>query len=248
MFDLNGKVALVTGAGRGVGAGIARQLAARGAALAINDIDPDRAQAAAGAVVASGGRAIVAAFDVVDGEAVSHAVTEIERQLGAVDILVNNAGIPRRMEVRAFRETTAEQWRPYVELNVYGVMNCCRAVIDGMCTRRWGRIITISSGAAMVGMSFGVAPYAAGKGGAVSFMRHLALECAAEGVTANTIAIGLIDGQLDPDATRGLARSVPVGRLGRPEEIGALCVYLASDEASWMTGQTIQLNGGSVTS
>jgi NAD(P)-dependent dehydrogenase (short-subunit alcohol dehydrogenase family) len=248
VFDLSGKVALVTGAGRGVGAGIVRRLAARGAAVAVNDIDPERAQATAGEVVAAGGRAVVSIFDVADHGAVSRAVAEVASQLGDVDILVNNAGVPAQMDVRPFRRTTPEQWRPYVDLNIYGVMNCCRAVIDGMCARRWGRVITISSGAAMVGMSFGVSSYAAGKGGAVSFMRHLALECAAEGVTANSVALGLIDNQPDPEVTRALARSVPVGRLGRPDEIGALCVYLASDEASWMTGQTIQLNGGSVTS
>jgi NAD(P)-dependent dehydrogenase (short-subunit alcohol dehydrogenase family) len=126
-------------------------------------------------------------------------------------------------------------------------MNCARAVIDGMCERGFGRVITISSGAGSIGLALGVSAYAAGKGGGISFMRHLAIESARSGVTANTIAIGLIDNQLEPEVTKHLAASIPVGRLGTPEDVGALCVYLASNEAAWITGQTLQLNGGSHT-
>lgn len=248
MFVLDGKVAIVSGAGQGVGAGIARVLADRGAAVAVNDLHPDRADATVEEIVAAGGRAIAIPFDVTDYDAVVDAAASVEGRVGPIDILVNNAGVPAGMDVKKFLDTVPEDWRIYVELNLFGVMNCCRAMVGRMSERGWGRVITISSGAGTIGMNFGVSPYAAGKGGGIAFMRHLALEAAASGVTANTIAVGLIDNQSDPSATAGLAKTIPVGRLGKPNDIGALCVYLASDEASWMTGQTIHLNGGNPTS
>jgi NAD(P)-dependent dehydrogenase (short-subunit alcohol dehydrogenase family) len=247
MFDLSGRVALVTGAGQGVGAGIARMLARRGAAVAVNDLQKDRAEATATAIEREGGRAAATPFDVSDISLVRNGFAATETTLGPIDILVNNAGIPPGMGVKPFRETVPEEWRPYVDLNLYGVMNCCHVAIDGMCDRGWGRVITISSGAGTVGLALGVSAYAAGKGGGISFMRHLALETAKFGVTANTVAIGMIDNHPDPTVTAHMARTIPVGRLGGPEDIGALCVYLASPESAWMTGQTIQLNGGSVT-
>ncbi len=248
MFDLTGRTALVTGAGQGVGAGIARMLAARGAKVAVNDLRAVRAMATVQAIVAAGGQAMTAVFDVADHAAVQTNVARLEAVLGPFDILVNNAGIPEGMGVKPFRETTPESWRPYVDVNLYGVLNCCHVVIGGMVARRFGRIITISSGAGIVGLSLGVSAYAAGKGGGISFMRHLALENAASGVTANTVALGLINNQQAPEVTAHLGKTVPVGRLGEPEDVGALCVYLASNESSWMTGQTLQINGGSVTS
>lgn len=248
MFDLKGRTALVTGAGRGVGAGIAIALAERGAVLAVNDVLAERAEQVAAEIVATGGTAVAADFDVTDYGAVATAAAALAHEIGAIDILVNNAGVPAGMNVVKFVDSDPEEWRQYVDLNLYGVMNCCRALVPGMAERGWGRVITISSGAGTVGLNFGVSPYAAGKGGGISFMRHLALETAASGVTANTIAIGLIDNQSDASVTAGLARTIPVGRLGRPDDIAALCVYLASGEASWMTGQTIGLNGGSPTS
>ena len=131
-------------------------------------------------------------------------------------------------------------------MNLYGVLNCCKAVLDGMCDRGWGRVITISSGAGTAGVTIGVSPYSAGKGGGIAFTRTLVLEVAGSGVTANTLAIGLM-GMPDPDVTEQLAKRIPVGRTGTPEDIGAACVWLASDEAAWVTAQTIQINGGSIT-
>jgi NAD(P)-dependent dehydrogenase (short-subunit alcohol dehydrogenase family) len=247
MFDLGGRTALVTGAGQGVGAGIAHALASQGARVAVNDLHAERAAATVESIRAAGGNALVSDFDVRDYDAAVAGIGEAEAELGPLAILVNNAGVPPGMTVRQFRQTTPDQWRPYIDLNTYGVMNCTHAVVDGMCGRGHGRIITISSGAGTVGTALGITAYGAGKGGGIAFMRHLAMEVAGSGVTANSIAIGMIDNHADPSVTAHLAKTIPVGRLGQPGDIAALCVYLASDEASWMTGQTLQLNGGSVT-
>ena len=244
MFDLSGRTALVTGAGQNVGEGIARSLAARGARVAVNDLRAERAQSVADAIVSDGGRAVAAPFDVTDTTAVAAAVAE----LGAVDILVCNAGNGGEdsMTVRPFVDLSPEDWQGAIRVNLYGVLNCCHAVVGGMCERGWGRVITISSGAGTAGTRIGVCPYSAGKGGGIAFTRTLALEVARQGVTANTIALGLM-GLPDPDVTAGLARTIPVGRTGTPDDVAAACVWLASDEAAWVTGQTIELNGGSIT-
>jgi NAD(P)-dependent dehydrogenase (short-subunit alcohol dehydrogenase family) len=244
IFDLSGRTALVTGAGQGVGAGIARMLAAQGATVHVNDFVPERAAETVGTITAAGGSAAAAPFDVTDLVAVRSAVDAI----GAVDILVNNAGNggAEGMTPTSFREMDPGAWESPIRVNLYGVLNCCHAVVDGMCERGWGRIITISSGAGTSGVAIGVSPYSAGKGGGLSFTRTLALEVARTGVTANTIALGLME-MKDPKVTAHLARAIPVGRTGTPEDIGAAVVWLASDEASWVTAQTIEVNGGSVT-
>jgi NAD(P)-dependent dehydrogenase (short-subunit alcohol dehydrogenase family) len=247
VFDLTGRVALVTGAGQNVGAGIAHALAAQGAGVAVNDLRAERADAVARRIEVSGGRAVAEPFDVTSPEAVCEGVARVEAVLGPVDTLVNNAGVPDGMGLVAFREQDPATWSRQIDLNLYGVLHCTRAVVDGMCERSFGRIVTISSGAGQVGLPIGVSLYGAGKGGAIAFMRHLALELARSGVTANTLALGLMRNAGDEDSTRALARSIPVGRLGTPEDVGAAVVYLASLEAGWLTGQTIGLNGGSVT-
>ena len=247
MFDLTGRTAFVSGGGQGVGAGIASALAQQGASVAVNDLFEDRAASTVDQIKSAGGNAVAVGFDVCDYDAVKSGMAEVESGIGTIDILVNNAGVPPGMGVQQFRETTPEQWRPYIDLNTYGVMNCTHVLLDGMCERGHGRVITISSGAGTVGISLGIAPYGAGKGGGISFMRHLAMESARHGVTANTIAIGLIDNHADPSVTEHMAKTVPTGKLGLPADIAALVVYLASDESAWMTGQTMELNGGSVT-
>ena len=248
MFDLSGKVALVTGAGQNVGAGIARALAARGAAVAVNDLHAERAEQVAKEIEAAGGRAIAAPFDVTSPDAVQSAVASIASRLAPVDVLVNNAGVPDGMGLTRFRDYDPARYAQMIDLNLYGVLHCTRAVVDGMCARRFGRIVTISSGAGQVGLPIGVSLYGAGKGGAIAFMRHLAIELARDGVTANTLALGLMSNAGDAAATKAIAATVPVGRLGTPDDVGAAVVYLASPEASWITGQTIGLNGGSTTS
>ena len=199
-------------------------------------------------IAGSGARAEAAPFDVTDAIAVAAGVEKLVSALGPIDVLVNNAGVPPGMVLAKFREMPPEEWAKYVDLNLYGVMHCTRAVIDGMCERGFGRVITISSGAGQAGVSIGVAAYGAGKGAAISFMRHLAVEVARQGVTANSLALGLMNNVPGGDSTDAIAAGVPVGRLGTPEDVGAAAAFLASDEASWITGQTIGLNGGSLTS
>ena len=241
MFDLSGKTAVVTGAGQNVGAGIARLLAAQGAMVHVNDIVADRAQGTVDQISAAGGTATVASFDVTDYDAVTDAITSI----GVVDILVNNAGNggAEGMGLTQFRDSEPAGWMGAINVNLFGVLHCSRAVINGMCERGFGRVITISSGAGITGLRIGVSPYAAGKGGAIAFMRHLAMENARFGVTANSLALGLMQPE-NSGPVDALAKQIPVGRTGTPEDIGGACVYLASDEASWVTGQTIHIDGG----
>ena len=245
MFDLSGRTALVTGAGRNIGAGIARGLADQGARVVVNDYFYERARAVAAEIGRAGGLATPSGFDVTELDAAVNAVGEI----GEVDILVNNAGLagPTDMKAQQFRDMDPADWRAAVDVNLYGVMNCCRAVLDGMCERGWGRIITISSAAGTSGVHIGVAPYSAGKGGGLAFTRSLALEVARFGVTANTLALGLFE-RKNREITERFARAVPAGRTGRPADVAAACVWLASEEAAWVTAQTIGINGGSLTS
>ncbi len=252
MFDLRGHQALVTGGGRGAGAGIAAALASRGAAVAVNDVVAERATSTASDLIAAGATAVAAPFDITDAGEVHRGVEGITAALGGPpDILVNNAGVPAEMQLAPFRELDRAAWDRFIELNLYGNLHCIQAVLDPMVDAGWGRIVQISSGAGRTGIAFGVSMYGASKSGIEGFVRHLAQEVAPNGVTVNTLALGLLFNAVPPgapdDAVAALASSVPVGRLGQPEDVGAAVVYLASEEASWITGQTIPLNGGSTT-
>ena len=247
MFDdLGGRVALVTGAGRGVGAGIALALAQQGATVAVNDFFEERARATVDAIDSVGGRAVAMPFDVTDHTAVAAAFAVVAADVGPVDILVNNAGIPAAgMRLVSFRDSEPDLWRQFVDVNLYGVLNCAHAAVGGMCDRGWGRIITISSEAGRRGVNLKISLYGAAKAGAIGFMRHLALEVARDGVTANCIALGQMDNVPTEWAER-VAPTVPVGRLGSPADAGAAVVFLASEEAAWITGQVLPVNGGSM--
>jgi NAD(P)-dependent dehydrogenase (short-subunit alcohol dehydrogenase family) len=247
-MSLEGRVALVTGAGRGIGAGIARSLAAAGAHVVVNDLHAERAEATAAALEGAG-KTVARAFDVTDYSAVAAAVAGIETELGPVDLLVNNAGVPEAMAAEQFVDSSPDSWAPYLQLNLVGSMNCIHAVLPGMIERKAGRIVQISSGAAAVGQTAGVSVYGASKAGIEGLIRHVAAEVATTGVTANALALGLMENTaekinravLDP-----ILRHIPAGRTGRADEAGAAVVWLCSDLAGYVTGQVIHLSGGAI--
>ncbi|MCX7622063.1 MAG: SDR family oxidoreductase [Acidimicrobiales bacterium] len=250
MFDLTGRVALVTGAGQNVGAEIALTLAAQGAAVGVNDLFAERAEAVAATIVSAGGRAVGVEADVADLEDVREMVQTVESELGPIDILVNNAGVPPNQEwdLIPFHETAPASWHTWIDINLYGVFNCCHATVQGMIERGWGRIVTIVSEGGRIGEPL-MAVYCAAKAGAIGFMKALAKEVAPHGVTANCVALGTLgppDG--DPELVARLARRYPVGRIGRPSDVAPAVVYLASPEAEWVTGQTLPVSGGYTTS
>lgn len=250
IFSLEGRVALVTGAGQAAGAGIAALFARQGAAVIVNDVVPARAEAQAEAIRAIGGKAVAETFDVTDLAAVHSGIAAGEAAIGGpVDILVNNAGnggAGGLLAIRPFADLPPEDWKATLDVNILGVMNCMHVVLKPMIGRAWGRIITIASSAGTHGIDGGIAHYGAGKGGSIGLTRHIAMENARFGITANSVALGLIR-QDDNELLNRLARGVPVGRRGNPDDVAALCLYIASEEAAWFTGQTVQLNGGAHT-
>ena len=243
MFDLSRRVALVTGAGQGVGAEVARTLARQGAAVAVNDLFAPRARTVVDAILADGGRAEAVEADITDVDAVGAMLATVEARLGPVDILVNNAGIPADgFALKQFRDMTVDDWEPFIRLNLYGTLHCTRAVVDGMCERGWGRVVTVSSEAARAGTALGISLYGASKAAAVGLSRHLAVELGPFGVTVNCVSLGIIE-RAD-GAGGGMAKGYPARRLGRPADVAGAIAYLASDEAAWVTGQTLPVNGG----
>ena len=245
MFDLTGRVALVTGSGRGIGAGVARVLAEQGAAVVTNDLTVEAADGTAKAIRDAGGEAFSASFDVGDFDACLDGVRAGEAALGAIDILVNNAGgTPGGAWPTPFLETPRERWSDYLEMNLIGAMNCTRVVAEGMAERGFGRVVSISSDAAREG-HVGSSIYGAAKAGIEGFMRTLAKELGPKGVTANSIVLGLIDTvpaeYLDEAKA---ARVYPMRRVGTAADVAAGVVYLASDEAGWVTGHSLVINGG----
>lgn len=240
------RTALITGSGSGMGLGVAKRLAAAGIRIVVNDIDPSLANAAAAEIVSEGGEAVASAFDVTNADATLSAVQKLEDELGGVDILVNNAGNAgtHAVDQLSFRDMPIDHWQRYLGVNLYGVLHCTKAVLDGMCERGWGRIITISSEAGRVGLDINVSIYGVAKAGASHLMRHLAREAGPDGVTANTVALGLMDNV--PDEFAGpIIKTIPARRLGTPEDVGGAVAFLASDDAEWITGQTLVVNGGS---
>ncbi len=238
------RVALVTGAGGGIGEAIARALGAGGACVAVNDVQADRCERVAGEIRASGGKAVAAVGAVNDREAVSAMMGGVVEQFGRLDILVNNAGIGKN---RGLARLTDEDWDVVLDVNLKGVFICSQIAAAYMREQKYGRIVNISS-RAWLGW-YTQANYAASKGGVVSLTRTLALELARHNVTANAVCPGMVEtsmgrGQNPPEHLQRLMKAQPMGRLGRPEEIAWAVSYFASDEASYVTGQTLFVCGG----
>jgi NAD(P)-dependent dehydrogenase (short-subunit alcohol dehydrogenase family) len=249
-IDLSGRRVLVTGAGQGVGSGIAKGFAAAGADVVVNDVRPERADATVKEIRELGGSAEASIFDVTRYDAVTSAIEAV----GGVDILVNNAGNAgsEGMAGRVnFVDSDPPDWDRYVRVNLYGVMHCARACLPAMIAKAWGRVITVVSDAGRTGDP-GMAAYSAAKAGAAGLTRTLAIETGRWGVTVNNISLGTMWTPLtesmwaepdDPRAKATLKRYV-VRRPGLPDDVAPLAVFLASHQASWITGQTYPLNGG----
>jgi NAD(P)-dependent dehydrogenase (short-subunit alcohol dehydrogenase family) len=243
------RTAIVTGAASGIGLAIAERLAADGLAVAVLDLDGEAADAAAAKIVAAGGTAIGVRADVTDRATVDAAVEQVRAELGAATVLVNNAGLDG---FQPFLKIKAETWNRIIEVNLTGTFQCCQAVVPDMLAARWGRIVNISSSSAQGGQPL-MTHYVASKAGVIGFTKALALELGPKGITVNTIPPGFIDTpMLRRSESKGLlgdsvdhhASLTPVRRVGRPEDIAAACSFLVSDDASYVTGQVIGVNGG----
>jgi 3-oxoacyl-[acyl-carrier protein] reductase len=241
MFDLTGKCALVTGASGGIGAEIARKLHAAGATVGLSGTRVEPLQALATEL---GERAHVLPCNLSDMDAVDALPKQAAEAMGAVDILVNNAGITRD---NLFMRMSNEEWQSVLDVNLTATFRLCKGVMRGMMKARWGRIINISSVVGATGNP-GQANYAASKAGMVGMSKSLAYEVASRGITVNAVAPGFIEtamtDKLTEDQKSGIMAQIPAGRMGRPDEIAAGVLYLASPEAAYVTGTTLHVNGG----
>jgi 2-hydroxycyclohexanecarboxyl-CoA dehydrogenase len=241
------RVAVVTGGASGIGLAISERLASDGAAVAIFDLNGEAAETAASGIEAGGGRAVGLQVDVTDRPRIEEAMVEVVGGLGAPLILVNNAG---RESFVPFLDITREHWNERIAVNLTGTFDCCQAALPHMLEAGWGRIVNISSSSTHSGTPRMTA-YVAAKSGVIGLTKCLALEFGPRGITVNTIPPGFIDtpmlraaeaaGNLDVGAG---AKMTPVRRQGRPEDIAAACSFLCRDEASYITGQIIGVNGG----
>ena len=241
MFDLAGKSALVTGASGGIGSAIARALHGSGAVVALTGRNVDALAALAGEL---GERAHVIVGDLADAEAVAAVAKAAEEALGTVDILVNNAGLTRDNLMMRLKD---DDWLAVLEVNLTAAFRLSRAVLRGMMRNRWGRIISITSIVGVTGNP-GQANYAASKAGMIGMSKSLAAEIASRGITVNCVAPGFIVTPMTETISEGawnkLVESIPAGRLGAPEDVAACALFLASDEAAYVTGETLHVNGG----
>jgi 2-hydroxycyclohexanecarboxyl-CoA dehydrogenase len=241
---LQGKVALVTGAGRGIGKAIATRLAAEGVRVVIADVDGTTANATAEEI---GRGAVAVKMDVTDPASVRDGVAEAVRVAGPIEILVNNAGWDK---VEPFVKSQEETWDRVLAINLKGPIRCARAVLDGMIERKAGKIISISSDAGRVG-STGEAVYSAAKAGVIGFSKTLARETARHGINVNVVCPGPTNTPLLNEIAGGndkliesLRRAIPMGRTGEPDDIAGVVAFLASDDAGFITGQTLSVSGG----
>jgi gluconate 5-dehydrogenase len=246
LFDLTGRVALVTGASRGLGFALARGLAEAGATVAVNAREETRLAAAVSTLAAEGLRVRPTPFDVTDPAAVAYGVAALERSIGPVDVLVNNAGIQRRGPLEAVAEAT---WREVLETNLTAPFLVARAVVPGMIARRRGKIVNITSLADSVARPT-IAPYAAAKGGLRQLTRAMAVEWARHNVQVNGIGPGYFRTEMnaalvdDPSFDAWVRSRTPAGRWGEPAELVGAAVFLASAASDFVTGQIIYVDGG----
>jgi len=239
MFDLTGRTAIVTGAGQGMGFGIAQALADAGAKVILNDLYSDRASAAAEKI---GGQCSAFAGDITKPDIQE----KLASGFGAVDILVNNAGVPEGMasNIAQADKLSEADYQRQMDLNHHAVRGLCKFILPSMRKNGHGRILIITSESHRMGIAMGLSHYAAAKAATLGYMRALAAEVGRDGVTINALSLGAMN---NFDGHEHSAKNTLVGRSGSPEDVGAAALYLCSNEASWMTGQTIPLNGGAST-
>lgn len=250
MRGLAGKTAIITGAGSGLGRGMAMRMAQEGVRVAVLDLNLAGAQATVDGIVSSGGEGLAVETDIADYAACVAAVDRVEVELGEVDILVNNAGWDKAMP---FLETEPALWRKIIDINLYGPLNMQHVTVPRMLQRGGGKVINIASDAGRVGSS-GESVYSACKGGIIAFGKTLSRELARKGVIVNSVCPGPSDtplfadfageGEAGEKLRESLARSIPMKRLGTPEDIAGLVTFLASAEADFIVGQTISVSGG----
>jgi 3-oxoacyl-[acyl-carrier protein] reductase len=247
-FDLKGRVALVTGSSSGIGRAAAEALAANGARVAVNfHHNGAGAEAARAKIVGAGGEAITVQADVTQATQVQSLVEQTVSEFGPIDILVNNAGsLIERLKIL---ELTEERWDEVIDLNLKSAFLCSKAVAASMMERKTGAIINVSSIAGRNGGALGSIHYSAAKGGVITFTKGLAKELAPFGVRVNAISPGVIDTPYheqfsSPEMMKTYAGMIPLGRVGTPAEVGKVICFLASDAASYLAGETIEINGG----
>jgi len=244
-MDLLDRVALVTGAGRGIGLAVARRLAQDGADIVVADLDGDSAEAAASEVRRPGRKALAVRMDVSSSTEVADGVTRARAVCGRVDILVNSAGILGPF--LPVWETPDEAWDRLIAVHLRGTFLCCKAVVPGMIAQRWGRIVNLASLGGKEGFPLDAA-YSAAKAGVIAFTKSLAKEVAPYNIRVNAVAPTVIETDLvrgiPPDEMAEKLRRIPLGRFGKPEEVAALVKFLVSDESSFITGQCSDISGG----